>query len=714
MRFLESHKARLALICAVCTGSILAAYIWAALGHGFTPLVSWEMRFRNFLVREGTTAPVDRDLMFIAIDNDSVSIEALDLDQLFIDVPRDSNDFRALQMMSRQWPWPRELYALMLDKLVAAGARVVAFDLLFPKPTPGDDAFRAALDRHRDRVVIGSNFVPQMLPDGRAAEVLAVPTDSLVPNTEPLDPRVAYVNFWPDEADGCIRRARFRTTAEGLSGFPVRANSEVFDSFAARIVTAAGLGERVPAGHDRQHLFRYAAPPGAGFPPVSAHQIFVPRYWQANFANGARLRGKIVVIGPFGNWQHDEHETPYGTMAGPEVHLNAITALLHGELLKELPLWLECLVIAANGLIAWAVSLWTPRLLFQMIRGLLLTLTGVLVAMIAYNFADLYLPAVTPLLAMNASGGACFAYQFILERLEKSRMRRTLERYVGRDVVHEIIDNRASLFNSLEGTRKPITVLFSDLRGFTAIAESADAVSLVRQLNEYFDSMVRIVFEASGTLDKFIGDGVMAHWGSIATGGQESDAYYAVRTALRMRLALKRLNDQWRERGWKELGFGIGINSGDAIVGNLGCEERMEVSVIGDAVNLAARIEGATKEYRVDLLIGEEVARLIRKSFVLRTVDMLQVKGRTLPVEVFTVLEERTGSTREPEWLRRYEEAVRLYRRREFDEAHRCFEQAAELHPGDWLTEEYLRRTQLYAAEPPEPEWTGVHVMTRK
>ncbi|HYR59517.1 MAG TPA: adenylate/guanylate cyclase domain-containing protein, partial [Chthoniobacteraceae bacterium] len=549
MSFLDSRRAQLALICSVGSGIVLLAFMCGELGWHFESLVRWELRFRNLLYDQGRKNPPDPRLIFLAIDNESVSIEKIDLDTLFARVPRDSADFRALTLMSRQYPWPREVYALVLDKLFAAGASVVVLDLLFPKASADDTAFRAALDRYRDRVIVGSNFVPLTVSQGKAKWEHTLPADELIPQTTPVDPRVAFTNFFADEVDGTVRRARFRVSLGSFDPANAEANEEVFSSIAARAVTQAGLGDLVPPGREPERLFRFTAPPGFGFPPQSIYQLFVPRYWQANFGGGERLRGKIVVIGPFGNWAHDEHPTPLGIMPGPELHLNAINALLHREFIRESPLWLDCALVLLAGFSAWLVSLLTARPTLQVLRGFAANGLVILLAFEAFNHSNACSAVVAPLLALNLSGGSCFVYEYIRERIDRARTRRTLERYVSKDVVRELLDNRESLLHSLVGARKSITVLFSDLRGFTTLTESADPAGLVAQLNEYFNRMVRIVFANSGTLDKFIGDGLMAHWGSIVSEGETADARHAVRTALEMRAALAQLNAEWQPRG---------------------------------------------------------------------------------------------------------------------------------------------------------------------
>ena len=678
-----------------------------------------ELGFRDFLVRHGKRAPADPRLMFLAIDSASESFNKTDLESIYADIPRDSKDYRGLELIARHYPWPREVYALILDKLFEAGAKVVAFDLLFAVESANeadDKLFRAALDRHRDGVVIGSNIENQTLHSGQDIVFWthSTPSDTLIPETDPPDDRVAYVNFFPNDADSRIREARLHATIEGLDGKRAEPDSKVLTSLAARAVAKAGMPDHVPAGNDVDRLFRYTAPGGVGYPAVSLFQIFVPRFWNTYFGGGEKIRGKIIIIGAYGAKHHDQVLTPYGTMEGPELHLNVMNALIHRAFLSETPHSIDLLLILGAAVVAWLLSLMSARPALQIFRLAAVTGIGLLVALVAYNYLGLFIGMVAPLLALNLSGGACFVYQFVIERLEKARTRRALERYVSKDVVRELLDNPEGVLGVLGGARKPITILFSDLRNFTTIVESANEVELVTQLNEYFNEMVRAVFATKGTLDKFIGDAVMAHWGSIVSGGTTGDACSAVRTALDMRKALAQLNAAWQKRGLMQLAFGVGINSGEAVVGNLGCEAKMEVTVIGDPVNAASRIEGATKLFHIDLLIGEATARLVRDFFVLRSVDELQVKGKKASFEVFTVLSERDAGTVIPEWLTHHETGIQLYRRREFAGASAAFAQAAALQPDDWLIQEYLRRTADFIANPPPADWDGVYVLTKK
>ena len=359
------------------------------------------------------------------------------------------------------------------------------------------------------------------------------------------------------------------------------------------------------------------------------------------------------------------------------------------------------------------LSSWNRRPISEI--ALLLGATGAYWAIVQqiFNRTGFEFSLLGPTLSMLGSGLTWSAYVQTLDQFEKRRIRRTLERYVSKDVVKEVLDNPASYLHTAGGARKKIAILFSDIRGFTALTEVADEAKLVTQLNEYFTEMVRIVFSHDGTLDKFIGDAVMAHWGGIITHGESRDACHAVSTALEMLRKLVQLNAGWKTRGMHELRIGLGVNYGQAICGNLGSEEKFEFSAIGDEVNLASRLEGATKEFGVDLLIGESAAPLVSDRFLLRTVDLLKVSGKTHPVQVFTALGERKD-TPEPAWLAPYEEGVRLYRKRSFAEALERFEAAARADSGDGLIREYLRRCREYVANPPGPEWDGVVAMTTK
>jgi adenylate cyclase len=314
------------------------------------------------------------------------------------------------------------------------------------------------------------------------------------------------------------------------------------------------------------------------------------------------------------------------------------------------------------------------------------------------------------------SGLFSLGFEYAVERLEKLRTRRTLERYVSRNLVKEVLENPDSYYSSLKGVRVPATTLFSDLIGFTTIAEKADPEELVRVLNEYLTKMTAVVFANGGTLDKFIGDAIMAVWGNVHSLGVAEDAKNAVRTALGMRFALQKLNEGWRAQGRMGIGMGIGINHGDVIVGNIGSQERMDPTVIGDAVNLASRLEGLTRVYGIDILIGASAAELVRDEFHLRSVARVQVKGKTKPVDVCTLVGARNedGDPEFLKWLESYEEGLEKFRARDFTRAKILLSRFLEFYPDDLLAKMYLERSLEYEQAPPEEAWDAVEVFKKK
>ncbi|MEA3213196.1 MAG: adenylate cyclase [Chthoniobacter sp.] len=675
--------------------------------HYLQALIDWPYRRFELAVQDRVTrlarlAPVDSRLVFLADDAPSHTLDALWEDEIAASP--------ALKLMKRR-NWSREVYALILERLATAGAKVVGFDYMFQGEYDGDEAFRAALEKWRNAVVIGGYW-----EQTHGTHSYNPPSKSLIPLGQEHDDRVGYVNVFPDE-DIVTRRVRPQTTREDLDGSPNVPDSVVYESLAARMVRKAGLDSLIPK--DRySRIFRYAfkgetlderqAPP-------SLYGIFVPAIWGApNFRNGAAFKDKIVLIGPEGRYNKDLLMSPFGQVAGPEFHLNAANAMLQGQFLKETSRAVDLGLIAAAALIAWLCGRFVTRPALRVILVVLLA-AGCFWAAVGLHNVDWVVPVFSPLLTLL---GAAFSFSIaeqILDRLERARLRRTFERYVSRDVVKELVDNPEGWLSTVGGKRKFITVLFSDVRGFTTLTESAtDPQALVAQLNEYFDEMVRIVFAHNGTLDKFIGDAVMAHWGSIVSEGEATDARRAVDTGLQMRETLARLNPSWKQRGMLELQFGIGINHGEAIVGNLGCEAKMEVSVIGDAVNLASRLEGVTKKYHIDLCIGALVAPYVRDAFILRSLDLIVVQGKTKPVEIFAVLDARTEGVADPVWLPLHEEAMRLYRHGDFSSAETRWREVIAQSPGDSVSEVFLERCVALQKEPPAGEWTGIFEMKSK
>ncbi|MFZ0917609.1 MAG: adenylate/guanylate cyclase domain-containing protein [Candidatus Udaeobacter sp.] len=691
----------LALICVFWTGLIFLGHFFSDVPFLSTP---WrgEQSFEDLLRKEGRKTAAPRDFVFLGLDQSTLQMPLLTAEEVAGN--------RAFQLMTeRPFPWSREVWALLLDRLAGAGARVVIFDFLTNPPNNGDAAFHAALDRHRDKVVLGANFE---FSENQRQEI--TPNETLIPSPQLLDDRVGFVNFWPDPIDGKVRALTYQVTDRELMGFPAQPNEEVYESLSARALAKIGRGNDVPRDF-RGHMIRFTEP--GAFEPRPLYEVFDPKLWHANYADGAFFKDKIVMVGPSAQVLHDFVDTPMSPMtSGPGLHLEAIAAALGHEFLRPTPADIGLALVAAAGLVAWSLVAFLRRPLICVGALVALTATYLGAARLFYDKTGLLLLTVPVLSALVLSGSFSLGFEYFLERLEKLRTRRTLERYVSKNLVQEILENPDSYYSSLKGVRVPVTILFSDLIGFTTLAEKADPEALVAQLNEHLSGMTSVIFSNGGTLDKFIGDAIMAVWGNVRSLGMGQDAKNCAHAALGMRRELRKLNEKWRGEGRMGLGMAIGINQGEVIVGNIGSQERMDPTVIGDAVNLASRLESLTRIYGIDILVGASAAELVRDEIYLRSVARVQVKGKTKPVDVFTFVGERADKV-DPEllnWLETYEEGLEKFRSREFTKGKILFSRFLEFYPDDYLAKMYLDRTLEYEQAPPDEAWEAVEVFQKK
>ncbi len=647
---------------------------------------------------------VSRDFVFIAIDESS-----LKLDHLW---PEDIAASPTLREMVKNFPWPRSVYADAIDRILDAGAKLVILDLIFDKPRPGDERLKQALDTHRKQVVVASNYSqddrdPRTQSDDVPA--MTMPAPSLIADPH-KDPRVGFVNFWTHEDSGnIVREAIFSTTLREQAGLPPWPGEFVYHSIAAAAARQMGCLRPELDSH-LAIAFRFAGQPPPTYP---FHALFVPYEWKQDLLSGAALRNKIVMIGPSATRLQDFHDTPAGKIPGPLVHVNALAAMLNGEFYTLGKSGSRCLLIFAGTLLALLLTWYFQRhpllALSSLLGAAALFLAAAYVS--AHWFA--YLPhALQPPLSLFLAGVGCIAWNFAQTRRESGRMRSMLDRYVSRNLVREVLDNRDDFLQKLGGSRQPVTVFFSDVRGFTSFAESKNATAVVEELNEYLGEMVSVIFRHDGTVDKFMGDGIMAVWGNVITQGVAKDATQALDAALEMLDRLKQLNAKRATRGLAPFAIGIGLHHGEAVFGNIGSAEKMEPTVIGDTVNLASRVEGLTKKYGLDLCITQPLAELVADIFAFRSVDLVQVVGKSRPIEIFTVLGRKEREL--PEWLKSYESGVADYRARRFAEAAAQFRLSLEAVPDDKLCKIHLARCEAYLAAPPPENWTGAEIATSK
>src|SRR5262249_1727029 len=449
---------------------------WTALiliGHFFSssPFIStpWrgEQSFEDLLRREGRKTPAPSDFVFLGIDQSTLQLPPLTAEEIA------SN--RAFQLMTEKpFPWSREVWALLLDRLFAAGARLVMFDMIFNPPNDGDPAFHAALDRHH-KVVLGANF------DMANSAQAVTPNATLIPPPQLQDLRVGFVNFWTDPIDGKIRAVTYRITDRQLAGLQPEPSEEVYESLAARALAKIGNASDVPRDF-RGRMIRFTSPDA--FAPRPFYEVFDPKLWHANYADGAFFKDKIVMVGSSAQVAHDFAVTPISpNTLGPALHLQAMAAAMNHEFLRATPEKTGLVLVGAAGLVAWSLIAFLRRPLLCLGGLVLITVAYLGAARLFYDKTGLLLLTIPVLSALVLSGLFSLGFEYALERLEKLRTRRTLERYVSRNLVKEVLENPDSYYSSLRGVRLPVTVLFSDLIGFTTLSDKGDPEALVTQLN---------------------------------------------------------------------------------------------------------------------------------------------------------------------------------------------------------------------------------------
>lgn len=674
----------------------------------------------------GRRTPPRSDVLVLGIDDASLKLDSA--------WPEDIEASPALQAMQKQWPWPRRAWAYILDKLFEAGAKQVFLDITFKSPSEdpeNDRLLREALQRHHGKVILGMKFEEANVKDLNTGSDLMVPTPAIVGDNHDTD-KYGLLNFWPDD-DGKIRAAPWHITASAAeTRFYVRRAKELeipqsewlppvknpddrlLNAVSVQLARRLDAGFKVPAAESSRIRFSFAD----AYPHISIYQMFIPGFWKENMANGEIFRDKTILIGAIASDLQDIQATPIGDIPGVNVHAHALTALLANSLVDEAPVWFRWSAIFAAALAAWLVISLVRMPIISV--GILLAV-GFACQWLAADTFDRFnveVPALPFFLSLGACGIAGITGTFVMQLRESRKLQRFLARYTSPEQAQQMMSDRAGLYTTLQGVERTVTMFFSDVRGFTSMSENMTPTEVVTQLNEYLSRMVERVITHRGIVDKFIGDAVMAEWGVTRVQQSEEackqDAINAVTASLAMRTALEELNAVRRARGMDDLKIGMGVHQGDVVVGNIGSEapyEKMDLTVIGDSVNLASRLESVTKQYGVDLIISEAVHRHVKDSFLCRTADFVTVVGKAKPVEVFTVL--GPASALPPPGLEIFEGGIRLYREGRFAEAASAFTRTAATGLDDRLTHLYEERCRELAARPPE-KWDGVYVMTKK
>lgn len=611
--------------------------------------------------------------------------------------------------------WPRTVYAKAVDQLAQAGARVIAFDLFFDAPTDDDPELVAALARAGNVITpVEAQGPRQFLPSPGVAQEF----DAFVRPTAAIAQAAAAegaVNVTTDQ-DSVIRSLPL-IVRSGQQDVPTLALAAVA-RFIRRPTALDGppeatavyaVGRAIPILESGSMVINYLGPPSnpgqdGAFPILSLVDVI----------NGtvdlSLVKDKIVLIG-LTIRSMDEFATPttVGTrMWGVEILGNAVETILSQRYLTPASDRLVIGLIVVLSLAAALCAALLPLSATFATAGLIVAyLIG---ASLAFD-AGLLPNMIYPPLALALSFSLIMIYRVVFEQAEQRAIRGVMARYLSPSVSQWALKDPERL--TLGGETRIMTVLFSDLRGFTTLSQNMDPQALTALLNEYMTAMTEIVFKYDGVLDKYIGDAIMAFWN--APMWQEDHARRACETALDMVSRLQTLQADWARRGLPQLDLGIGINTGRMVVGNMGSRDRLTYTVLGDTVNVASRLEGLNKEYGTRIVIGEGTRTAAGEKCLYRFLDLVTVKGRSEPLAVYEVTA-RAGQLDGPRssLLDRYAKGLALYQHRRWAEAAACFRTMQAEGMADGPSALYLKRSLAFMESPPPADWNGVFVATTK
>ncbi len=721
MKF-NKPQARKSIISLLLISSLLGAYLL-----GVTSLFqSFELKLLDLRFQmRGSLALNKSPVVILAIDNQSdLSTPA-------------------------RWPWPRSYFAHVVENLEKAGVAAIGIDVIFDQPDhynpKFDDSLAHTLSRYDNIVLAGK--IRQVSGRYSTMEILPPYEKFLQPGTH-----WGLVTLEAD-VDGFYRRYPFLV--------PLR--DTLLASFAAEILKIYkeekepglsvslrensryfGLGkERIPKYDAHSMLINFYGPPFS-FPYYSFDNVLddqevdlVDEYDIDAFDDpgdsslgippgllySGKLKDKIVLIGSTMSELHDNFPTPFLAqeadsshqarveMPGVEVHANALQTVLDRNFIREVSPWV---LLLFNIILAFFVLLIIKRLhtLLSLIFTAVLLGAYVVLGFVLFDHNNLLIPLVIPTLVVLLTFVSQISYDYWLTQREKKMLRGVFAHYVPEKVIQEIINHPEKL--SLGGEERIVTVLFSDVAGFTTLSEKMTPKELVALLNEYLTAMTDIILKHGGIIDKFEGDAIMAEFGVPVF--YESHAKDACSAALEMQKKLKELRHKWRKEGKPELHARIGINTGEVIVGNMGSNTVFDYTVIGDHVNLGSRLEGANKAYQTNIMVSGFTHEAVKGDFIFRALDLIRVKGKEKPVQVYELIGTLDTNFTDQflEMLDTFNQGLIAYRLREWEKALTTFKRCLYLVPNDRPSEIYVQRCLYFKENPPADNWDGVWELREK
>jgi adenylate cyclase len=619
----------------------------------------WQMRLADLLF---LPRPVSDEIVIVAIDD------------------------KSLQEIGR-WPWDRSIHARLIDR-IGGHAAAIGLDVSFPEPGGEGDKDLASAMKEQGNVVVPATVSDWKVEAGKLVIESALPPIPDFANVA----KIGVVNKLTD-ADGVVRRTPVEMKGE---------DGQVWHNFSTWVLAgyshrpAAEIDADIPTENGFMRI-NFAGKSGA-FQRYSYVDVLEGRVDLEKFA------GKMVLIGATALDLQDNQVTPISggmVMDGVEIHANTIQTIWEKKYLLSQKWWGGWLEVVVGCISLAIVGVLFPVWLVSVVGG------GLLSGYLVWSFYRFDQGEIKNLiffpLGLVLVYGSVIIYKYLVENKQKRFIKKALGYYLSESVMTEVLKDPKRL--ALGGQRKEISVLFSDIAGFTTISEKTPPETLALLLNKYLTRMTKLVFKFNGVLDKYIGDAVMAFWGAPIS--DPDHAFKACETAMEMQREIQNVKQDWKEYADADFGVRIGINSGEAVVGNMGSEMRFDYSLLGDTVNLGSRLEGINKEYGTKVMISEFTYEKVKGRVAVRLIDVVAVKGKERGVAIYELMGIGMGNFEQAELTRDFEAARSEYAKGNFKKALSLFVDVEKKYADDSPTKTYISRCRELIKYPPE-EWTGV------
>ena len=711
---------------------------------------------QNYLISIAPIQELELKYLDIRFSNKAVIDIKDKADVIILGISQD--DYDQIPEPYNSWPWPRSIFAKVINNLKTAGARAVGIDVLMSN----DDKYSSENDKLLEKAILESrNVVVAGMLDVEAELLMeegnySIKKDSYNYRNKffDVDSSVGIVQIGSDE-DGIYRRYEplvISVVNESvLPTFGFALLNKYFGLKSNNIVRISDsyfrLADRKIPRYDKSSmLINYYGPNGTfeylKFTDVLDDKEFKTKdelyyetdinAWDDEYSGllqSGKFKDKIVLVGSTLPEDKDFHPVSYSQgkrkgdnqMWGVEIHANAIQNVIWNDFLIKESKSIEAVLILFFSFFAFYIFSFSKlSKKINLIWAEIINLSILSFLFVAFYYLGIYLfvehnfiiSIISPSATLIVGYFSTTAYHVVKVRKHNAMIKGMFGQYVSKSLVNELLNNPEKL--SLGGVKKNITIMFSDIEGFTTISEKMKPEELVEFINNYLSIMTTIVLEHKGTLDKYLGDSLMAFWGAPLD--VENQELQSCRTAILMQKKMDELRSGFSSEAARKVRTRIGINSADVVVGNIGGIERFDYTVMGDGVNLAARLESANKMYGTTVMISEATYAKVEDEVFVRVIDKIVVKGKTKPITVYELLGLKDNKEAIDEFTI-YENYIKGYdkfRSREFEIAKNLFRKSLDENPNDELSKIYLERSENYFLNPPENDWDGVSILKSK